>query len=165
MKNICLLICCIIFNTIMVYGQMDVSAGVSLYNSQNFSMGLNAGASLKNFYLDVSSNLKGGPGNRLSSSSNSASDTKKDFIFLMNTGYNIHLKENWFITPIIGIGWSWDIYQNTTIGRITYSYGNSKSFFNIGLSTKFFLNDDLGIIVGGGLNELFKASVVYKLWD
>jgi hypothetical protein len=44
---------------------MYVSAGVSLYNSQNFNMGLNAGTSLNNFYLDISSNLKGGPVDRL----------------------------------------------------------------------------------------------------
>ncbi|MCX6259221.1 MAG: hypothetical protein NTY95_00080 [Bacteroidia bacterium] len=164
MKNICFLTGCIIFNTLLSYGQMDVSAGVSLYNSQNFNMGLNAGASLNNFYLDISSNLKGGSGNRLSSGSNYPLDTKRDFIFLMNAGYNVQIKEKWFITPIIGIGWTWDIYQNIS-GYLKYYYRDPRSFFNIGLSTKFFLNDDVGIIVGGGLNELFKASIVYKLWD
>jgi hypothetical protein len=80
----------------------------------------------------------------------------------MNTGYNVQIKEKWFITPIIGIGWTWDIYQNIS-GYLKYYYRDPKSFFNIGLSTKFFLKDDIGIIVGGGLNELFKASIVYKL--
>ena len=164
MKNIYFLTLCIIFNSLLSYGQMDVSAGVSLYNSHDFNIGLNVGASLKNFYFDISSNLKGGEGDRLHFNTDTTYNTNKDLKFLINTGYNISIKENWFITPIIGFGRTWDIYQSNG-ARYRYFYRNSKSFINIGLSTKFFLNDDVGVIVGAGYKELFKVSIVYKLWD
>jgi hypothetical protein len=163
-KNIYFLTGCIIFNSLLSYGQMDVSVGVSLYNSQDFNIGLNVGASLKNFYLDISSNLKGGEGDRLHFNTDTTYNTDKDLIFLFNAGYNFRIKEKWFITTIIGIGWTWDIYQSNG-ARYRYFYRNSKSFINIGLSTKFFLNDDVGLIVGVGYKELFKVSIVYKLWD
>ena len=141
---------------------MDVSVGVSLYNSQAFNIGLNVGGSLKNFYLDISSNLKGGEGDRLHFNTDTTYNTNRDLIFLINTGFNIRIKEKWFIIPIIGVGRTWDIYQSNGT-RYRYFYRNSTSFINIGLSTKFFINDDVGLIVGGGSNELFKVSIVYKL--
>jgi hypothetical protein len=112
----------------MSFGQLDVSVGVTMYNSQNSNMGLNAGVSLKNFYLDISSNLKGGDGERQDTSFNFK--TEDIFIFLMNVGYNIPIKRNWYILPIIGVGWKSDIYQNHYGARNTYSYENFKSFMN-----------------------------------
>ena len=58
----------------MSFGQLDVSVGVTMYNSKNSNIGLNAGVSLKNFYLDISSNLKGGDGERQDTGSKCQSD-------------------------------------------------------------------------------------------
>jgi hypothetical protein len=162
-KNFCLLISCLILNSLLSFGQLDVSVGVTMYNSKNSNIGLNAGVSLKNFYLDISSNLKGGEGERQDNSSNSK--TEDIFVFLMNTGYNFPIKRNWYILPIIGVGWKSDIYQNYYGARNTYSYENSKLFMNIGLSTKFFIKGDVGLILGIGYPELANIAVVYKLWD
>lgn len=162
-KNICLLISCFILNSLLSFGQLDVSVGVTMYNSQNSNIGLNAGVSLNNFYLDISSNLKGGEGERQDNSSNSK--TEDTFVFLINTGYNLPIKRNWYILPIIGLGWKSDIYQNHYGAKNTYSYENSKSFMNIGLFTKFFIKGDVGLILGTGYPELANIAVVYKLWD
>ena len=162
-KNFCLLISCLILNSFLSFGQLDVSVGVTMYNSKNSNIGLNAGVSLKNFYLDTSSNLKGGEGERQDNNSNSK--TEDIFVFLMNTGYNFPIKRNWYILPIIGVGWKSDIYQNHYGARNTYSFENSKSFMNIGLSTKFFIKGDVGLILGIGYPELANIALVYKLWD
>jgi len=162
-KNICLLISCLILNSILSFGQFDVSVGVSMYNSHNSNIGLNAGASFKNFYLDISSNLKGGKGELQDYYSNIKTDNI--FVFLINTGYNIPVKKNWYISPIIGAGWKSDIYLNQYGSKNTYSFENSKSFMNIGLSTKFFIKDEIGFILGFGYPEIAKIAVVYKLWD
>ena len=163
MKNRFLIISCLILNSLLSFGQLDVSVGVTMYNSQNSNIGLNAGVSINNFYLDISSNLKGGEGERLDNSSNSK--TEDIFVFLMNAGYNFPVKRNWYILPVIGVGWKSDIYQNHYGARNTYSYENSKSFINIGLSTKFFIEGDVGLILGIGYPELANIAVVYKLWD
>jgi len=163
MKNICLLISCLILNSLLSFGQLDVSVGVTMYNSKNSNIGLNAGVSLKNFYLDISSNLKGGDGERQDTSSNFK--TEDIFVFLMNAGYNIPIKRNWYILPIIGVGWKSDIYQNHYGAKNTYSYENFKSFMNIGLSTKFYIKGDVGLIVGFGYPEVAKITIVYKFWD
>jgi hypothetical protein len=163
MKNICLLISCLILNSLLSFGQLDVSVGVTMYNSKNSNIGLNAGVSLKNFYLDISSNLKGGDGERQDTSSNFK--TEDIFVFLMNAGYNIPIKRNWYILPIIGVGWKSDIYQNHYGAKNTYSYGNFKSVMNIGLSTKFYIKGDVGLIVGLGYPEVAKITIVYKFWD
>jgi hypothetical protein len=163
MKNICLLISCLILNSLLSFGQLDVSVGVTMYNSKNSNIGLNAGVSLKNFYLDISSNLKGGDGERQDTSSNFK--TEDIFVFLMNAGYNIPIKRNWYILPIIGVGWKSDIYQNHYGDKNTYSYENFKSFMNIGLSTKFYIKGDVGLIVGLGYPEVAKITFVYKFWD
>jgi hypothetical protein len=163
MKNIYLLISCLILNSLLSFGQLDVSVGVTMYNSKNSNIGLNAGVSLKNFYLDISSNLKGGDGERQDTSSNFK--TEDIFVFLMNAGYNIPIKRNWYILPIIGVGWKSDIYQNHYGARNTYSYENFKSFMNIGLSTKFYIKGDVGLIVGLGYPEVAKITIVYKFWD
>jgi hypothetical protein len=163
MKNICLLISCLILNSLLSFGQLDVSVGVTMYNSKNSNIGLNAGVSLKNFYLDISSNLKGGDGERQDTISNFK--TEDIFIFLMNAGYNILIKRNWYILPIIGVGWKSNIYQNHYGARNTYSYENFKSFMNIGLSTKVYIKGDVGLIVGLGYPEVAKITIVYKFWD
>lgn len=163
MKNIFLLISCLMLNSLLSFGQLDVSVGITMYNSQNSNIGLNAGVSFKNIYLNVSSNLKGGEGVRQDNSSNSK--TEDIFVFLMNTGYNFPIKRNWYILPIIGAGWKSDIYQNHYGTKNTYSYENSKSFMNIGLSTKFFIKGDVGLILGIGYPELANIAIVYKLWD
>ena len=163
MKNISLLISCLILNSLLSFGQLDVSVGVTMYNSKNSNIGLNAGVSLKNFYLDISSNLKGGDGERQDTISNFK--TEDIFIFLMNAGYNIPIKRNWYILPIIGVGWKSDIYQNHYGARNTYSYENFKSFMNIGLSTKFNIKNDIGLILGLGYPEVAKIAIVYKFWD
>jgi len=150
-------------NSLISFGQLDVSAGVTTYYSQNSSIGLKAGASFKNFYLDISSNLKGGEGERQDNSSDSKTDDI--FVFLLNAGYNFPVNRNWYILPIIGAGWKSEIYQNFYGARNTYSYENPKLFMNIGLSTKFFLKGDAGLIMGIGYPELINISVVYKLWD
>jgi hypothetical protein len=162
-KNICLLISCLILNSLLSFGQLDVSVGVTMYNSRHSNIGLNAGASFKNFYLDISSNLKGGAGEMQDYSSNSK--TGDIFVFIMNTGYNIPIKRNWYILPLIGVGWKSDIYQNHYGSKNTYSYENTKSFMNIGLFTKFFIKGDVGLILGIGYPELANIAVVYKLWD
>lgn len=162
-KNICLLISCLILNSLLSFGQLDVSVGVTMYNSQNSNIGLNAGVSIKNFYLDISSNLKGGDGERQDTSSSLKTDDI--FVFLMNAGYNIPIKRNWYILPIIGVGWKSDIYQNHYGAKDTYSYENFKSFMNIGLSTKFYIKSDIGLILGLGYPEVAKIAIVYKFWD
>ena len=162
-KYIFLLTSCLILNSLLSFGQLDVSVGVTTYDSQNSIIGLNAGVSFKNFYLDISSNLKGSDRERQDTISYFKTDDI--FVFLMNAGYNIPIKGNWFILPIIGVGWKSDIYQNYYGARNTYSYENSKSFINIGLSTKFFIEGDVGLILGIGYPELANIAVVYKLWD
>jgi hypothetical protein len=162
-KKFCLLISCLILNSFLSFGQLDVSAGVTMYNTRNSNIGLNAGVSFKNFYLDISSNLKGGEGERQDNSYNSK--TEDIFVFLMDTGYNFPIKKNWFILPIIGVGWKSDIYQNHYGARNTYSYENFKSFMNIGLYTKLFIKGDIGLILGIGYPELANIAVVYRLWD
>jgi hypothetical protein len=162
-KNLCLIIGCLVLNSLLSFGQLDVSVGISRYNAKSSNLGLNAGASYKNFYLDISSNLKGGDGVRQDYSS--GSKTGDIFIFLINTGYNIHIKQNWYLLPTVGIGWKSDIYQNQYGARNTYSYENSKPLMNIGLSTKLFIKGDVGLILGIGYPELAKIAVVYKLWD
>jgi hypothetical protein len=163
MKNLCILVSCLVLNSLSSFGQLDISAGITMYNSRSSNLGLNAGASFKNFYLDISSNLKGGDGVRQDYSSDSK--TGDIFIFLINTGYNIYIKKNWHLLPIIGIGWKSDIYRNQYGARNTYSYENSKPLMNIGLSTKFFIKGDVGLILGIGYPELANIAVVYKLWD
>jgi hypothetical protein len=162
-KNICLLISCLILNSLLSFGQLDVSVGATMYNSQNSNIGLNAGVSFKYFYLDISSNLKGGDGERQDTISNFK--TENIFVFLMNAGYNIPIKRNWFILPIIGVGWKSNIYQNHYGAKNTYSYENFKSFINIGLSTKFYIKGDVGLILGSGYPEVAKIAIVYKFWD
>jgi hypothetical protein len=162
-KNICLLICCLILNSLLTFGQIDVSVGAAMYNAQNSNIGLNAGASFNNFYLDVSSNLKGGTGELQDYISNTKTDDI--FVILINTGYNIPVKKNWYILPVIGVGWKSDIYLTQYGSKNTYSYENRKSFINIGLSTKFIIKDDFGLIVGFGYPELAKIALVYKLWN
>jgi len=147
----------------LTFGQIDVSVGASMYDAQNSKIGLNAGASFHNFYLDVSSNLKGGTGELQDYSSNTKTDDI--FVILINTGYNIPVKKNWYILPVIGVGWKSDIYLTQYGSRNTYSYENRKSFINIGLSTKFIVKDDFGLIVGCGYPELAKIALVYKLWN
>lgn len=147
----------------MSFGQVDVSVGVTMYYSQNSNIGLSAGASFKNIYLDISSNLKGGKGKIQDYSSNSK--TEDIFLFLMNTGYNIPIKRNWYILPVIGVGCKSDIYLSHYGARNTYSYENSRLFMNIGLSTKVFIKDDFGLVLGFGYPELGKIGIVYKLWN
>jgi hypothetical protein len=138
-----------------------VSVGAAVYNLQNSRIGLNAGASFKNFYLDISSNLKGGKGDLQDYPANSKTD--EVFVFLINTGYNIPVKQNWYILPIAGIGWKSDIYLTQYASKNTYTYENTRPFINIGLSSKFILKEDFGLIVGCGYPELEKIAVVYKL--
>lgn len=162
MKNISLLIGCFILNSFLSFGQVDVSMGLTMYNSPYSAIGLSAGASFKNFYLDISSNLKGGNGNLLDHTSNSK--TNDIFIFLMNTGYNIPIKKNWSLLPLIGLGWKSNIYLNQYGSQNTFSYENSKLFMNIGLSTKFFIKNDFGLLLGCGYPEMVKIAGVYRLW-
>jgi hypothetical protein len=162
-KNIFLLAGCFFLNSFLSFGQLDVSVGATMYNSKNSNIGLNAGASFKNFYLDISSNLKGGTGELQDYISKAKTDGV--FIFLINTGYNIPVKRNWYILPVIGIGWQSDIYLNQYGSNNTYSYENTRPFINIGLSAKFYIKKDFGLIFGCGYPELAKIAVVYKLWD
>jgi hypothetical protein len=162
-KYICILISCFLLNNILSFGQLDVSVGVTLYDSHNSKLGLNAGASYKNFYLDISSNLKGGKGEIQDYLTNSKTDNV--FIFLTNAGYNIPIKKNWYILPVIGIGWKSDIYLHQYGDKNTYSYENARSFLNIGLSAKFFIKEDIGLMMGCGYPEIAKVSFVYKLWN
>jgi hypothetical protein len=164
MKNIYLIPACLILNSLLSFGQLDVSAGATIYNCQNSNIGLNVGASFRNIYFDISSNLKGGSEERQEYRFIPLK-TDNIFIFLINTGYNIRLKRNWYILPIIGIGWKSEIYQNQIGTKNSYSYESSKSFMNIGMSTKFIIKGDAGLILGCGYPELAKIAIVYKLWD
>jgi hypothetical protein len=162
-KRFCFSFGCLILNSILSFGQVDVSAGITFYNTHNLIIGLSAGASIKNFHLDISSNLKGGNGEIQDYGNNLKTDDK--FVFLVNTGYNIPLRKNWYILPVLGAGWESDIYLNQNNARNTYSYQNSRLFLNIGLYTKFFIIDDIGLILGCGYPELARVAVVYKLWN
>ena len=86
-------------------------------------------------------------------------------MLLINTGYNIQVAKKWFLLPVIGIGWKSDIYQNHFGSYNTFSYENTKSFINAGLSAKFFINGDFGLIIGTGYPEEAKIGIVYRLWD
>jgi hypothetical protein len=163
MKNIFLLISCLILNSALSFGQVDISVGVTIYNSQNSNPGLNAGVSFKKFYFDISSNLKGGDGKRQDTSSDIK--TENIFVFSINTGYNTLLKRNWYILPVVGVGWKSDIIQNHYGAKETYSYENFKAYMNIGLYAKVYVKGDVGVIAGIGYPEVAKFSVVYKFWD
>ena len=163
MKKICLIVSCLLLGSILSYGQLDVSAGVSKYNIRNSGIGLCSVASYKNFYLDISCNLKGHA--RLVQDSGSSTKSQDTFVLLINTGYNIQVAKKWFLLPVIGIGWKSDIYQNHFGSYNTFSYENTKSFINAGLSAKFFINGDFGLIIGTGYPEEAKIGIVYRLWD
>jgi len=163
MKNRILLISCLVLNPVLSFGQVDISVGITMYNSHNSNPGLNAGISFKNFYFDISSNLKGGDGKRQDASS----DIKTDniFVFSINPGYNTRLKRNLYILPVAGVGWKSDIYQNHYGARETYSYENFKAYMNIGLYAKVYIKGDVGLIAGIGYPEIAKLAFVYKIWD
>jgi hypothetical protein len=161
MKKIHCLVVFVFLNSGLSYGQFDVSIGGSMYNSDVSMVGINFGMSYDHFYFDLSSNMAVGKGEELDFSSSYSYSTDKAWIGLMNIGYNIYINNKWFITPIIGYGQSKYIYQDP-IGWDTYYYGDANHHFNIGISTKFFIDDNIGLMIGGGSFERFKAALCYR---
>jgi hypothetical protein len=164
-RTICWINSCInillIFNSGLTHGQVDVSIGVSGYSGTNSNIGLNAGTSTGNFYLDFSSNLKGGS-NELEHYYNPGTKTENHLVIIFNAGYNFRIKRNWYLVPEIGLGRMSDIYIRN---RNRYSYENHDYFINVGLVSKFFISEDIGFLIGGGYPELGKIALVYRLWD
>jgi len=149
------------FNSGIAFAQFDISLGVSAYNGSNSNFGFNAGASIRKFYLDFSSNLKGAS-SELEQYYDPGTRSENHLIVIFNAGYNFHVKKNWYLIPEIGFGSRSDIYVRH---NNRYSYENPRYFLNLGIASRFFISKDIGFLIGCGYPELGKVALIYKLWD
>jgi hypothetical protein len=159
----------ILFSMLMItltsFSQIDASLGItnfSLDTKLSSNNGINVGLTIKHLYLDFSSNMAKGSGSYLDFSSQSTYNSDKVRSSIINIGYNIFPLKIWSITPIVGYGYTNDIYEDQ-ISWDTYFYGKAKSHINFGIVTKIYIKD-IGIFVGKGTLEDFKIGLSYKFF-
>ena len=113
------------------------------------------------FYLGISSNYATGNGTELDFSSSYTRSTNKQSTSVINLGYFIPLTDNFAVAPIFGIGSSRDIYEDN-LGFPTYFYGNSRTYYNLGVKVVMAVTNDIGFMAGVGTFENFQTSLIYK---
>jgi hypothetical protein len=143
----------------------DMSLGVTVFSldtKSSSNVGVNMGITIDNFYCDLSGNMSTGKGEYLDFSSSNTYSANKSNVSIFNVGYNIFIlqSKNWSITPIIGLGWISDIYQDP-IGWETYFYGDTETYFNFGFISKIYI-DKVGVFAGMGILEKFKFGLSYS---
>ena len=143
---------------------ISFSVGCSVFNADpknGSGAGLSIGLSMFNLYVDFANNLARGKGNFIEYTSDESYPVNKVNLSVFNAGYNINIKKNWVITPLIGIGMSGQIMQEPGEWP-TYSYGDVKFRFNIGLKTDLYFSPNAGIMLGISTFEYFKGGLVFR---
>jgi len=163
MRKIIVLFISVIFFPSVLSGQFEGSLGATVFNLHSPNFGITAGVGIERFHFEISSNLKGEDGTQQDYSTASNLNTNNHFIFLFNTGYYFPLSEKVSLSPVIGLGWQSDIYIRN-IGEPKYFYDNWSTFLNLGLAAKINIKKDIGLLIGAGYPEIFRASLVYRLW-
>lgn len=126
MKRLTLVSIIILSVSINMFGQKSelncVGAGMSFTRIdalESNSFGGCLDMTYKNFHLDFASNLAAGEGEELDFSSSETEFTNKRSWFIINAGYAIHIIDNIFITPKVGLVIVSDIYEDY-VGQTTY---------------------------------------------
>lgn len=165
MKKLLLTLILVISLPLVSFSQNNLSCsmglGVVAYSIDTKSaspVGLNMSISFDKIYMDFSSNLASGKGEYLDFSSSETYSANKINVGVINIGYIIS-NDRFYIIPIIGYGWSKDIYQDP-IGWDTYCYGKSLFHFNAGAVAGIKFNQ-IAIQGGAGIYEIFKVGVSY----
>ncbi len=142
--------------------QIDISFGVAVFEPQ-FSpkVGFNGSGSIGHYYFDISDNLGLGNGNK-SNFTSSMIYSNKMSAGVINVGYNINILSSkiLFVTPMIGYGYSREIYQSTSY--VGYCYRNFHSYINFAVITKVYIKR-IGVYVGTGIIDRFKFGLSYRI--
>ena len=183
MKKIKLLLM-FVFITTMAFGQIDdesnnpkpksefsiysvsMGGGVSYFpidTKDASNVGFNIMFTINKIYCDISSNGASGDGEELDFSSSYTRPANKLNVGVFNVGYIISVKKV-SIIPMVGYGWSNEIYQDP-IGWDTYYYGKATGHFNIGVAGNVQLSKMVGLYVGVGNYERFKAGLSFQLMN
>lgn len=142
---------------------IDIQIGLSHYSIDTKSSRNNSfsfGASLNRFYFDMSTNSVSGYGSYLDYSSSETYITDKVNAMVFNLGYVIMPSDKFSVVPMLGWGLSSNIYQDP-IAFDTYFQGDQKSYVNIAVIGKFYINN-FGIYAGVGTFERFKVGLSYR---
>lgn len=137
--------------------------GVSVFGidtKKASNVGVNMSMSLNKIYCDFSFNGASGKGEQLDFSSSYTKPADKVNVGVFNVGYIISIKKikKLSLIPVIGWGYSNDIFEDP-IGWDTYYYGPVTSHFNIGAVGNVQLGKWVGLYVGCGTYEKFKAGI------
>jgi len=155
--------------TISSYSQ-DLFIGVNKYSintNKSSSLGYIIGGTYNHFYIDLSSNLSKGIGRKIDFYFKSSISIKTDKVntLLVNVGYDFIKKKKYHIVPIIGVGYTRNIWQDPIQESIldTYYFTDKiQPHLNIGISSKYFFKN-YGFLIGVGLMERFKFELIYEL--
>ncbi len=137
--------------------------GVSMYSTvpQEYRLGINFGLTRSHLYLDISNNLAQEEEKKLVLQPGRTINVDKRRVGFINIGYNFYINDVGCITPLIGYGQSFAIYEDPIIIN-TYCNGPRVHHFNIGLHINFKMSDTLGCIMGAGYRERAKICLVYN---
>tara|TARA_R110002050_G_scaffold294665_2_gene452670 strand:- start:834 stop:1325 length:492 start_codon:yes stop_codon:yes gene_type:complete len=139
--------------------QSFVGFGLSVIEGQSaFSMDF----AIDGYYMGFASNYAVGDGTELNYSSDSTYATDLSKVSIINFGYFIPLSEEIMIAPILGYGWSNQIYQDP-VGFNTYFYGTGTSMINLGVKATYIVNETVGFMVGLGTFENFQACLLVRI--
>lgn len=137
-----------------------LGAGVSVFNAdtkESYSAGISFSFAISGFYIDLASNFASGDGEELEFSSSQTYDSDKLLASVINFGYMIPLG-NFRITPVIGYGWTKEIFQDP-VGWDTYYYGDSEGRFNIGVKGMILFDEKVGLYFGVGCYERISGGL------
>lgn len=129
-------------------------------NASNFGVGFSF--NVFGVHIDFSSNYAKGKGEFLDYSSSYTTRANKKNVQVFNVGYSFSYKK-FKITPIIGIGYISNIYEDPVLFD-SYYLGDKITKYNYGLILSYSVSKYLDISLGGGAFELAKVGLNFKLF-
>jgi len=123
--------------------------------------GISFGVGLGHLYFDFATNLAAGEGEYSDYTSNSSQPTDKVNLFVLNGGYIFNINSTISITPLIGLGCSSQVMEESEYWQ-SYSYLAKKQHFNLGLKTDLYFSPNAGITLGIGTFEYFKGGLILR---
>ncbi len=146
---------------ITAISEMDISLGVTVFKPQfSPTVGFSFNVSRNNFYVDWSNNTGYGNGKEAGGSTG-LTYANKMTAQVFNFGYGISILPSkiWYVVPLIGYGYSRDIYESAIWNA--YWYGDIHSYLNLAVITKVYIKR-IGIYAGIGIIDRFKFGLSYR---
>jgi hypothetical protein len=112
----------------------------------------------RRFYFDISNNLAGSRELRFDASSHVYIIDKLN-VGVVNAGYRV-IRGPLAVTPLIGWAWSGYIYRNP-LKFDSWAFEEIQNSFNLGIVIGVAVTDRIGLNLGAGMNENFKAGITW----